>query len=209
TPDVHADDAVRGLGLREAVVDVRAQRVQGHAALAVPLGARDLGAVQAAGHADLHAQGAEAHGVGHRPLHGAAEHDAALDLLRHALRDEVRVQLRLADLLHADRGLHAQHLRDLLAQPLDLVALLADHDAGPGGVDDHARVAGRALDLDPAHGGARQPLAQEFPHPQVLVQVPRVVLAVRVPGGRPVLDDAQPDARRMYFLSHAVLRSSR
>src|SRR5690606_5250709 len=154
TPDVHADDAVRGLGLREAVVDVRAQRVQGHAALAVPLGARDLGAVQAAGHADLHAQGAEAHGVGHRPLHGAPEHDAALDLLRHALRHQVGVQLGLPDLLDAHRGLHAQHLRDLLPELLDVLALLADDDAGTGGMDDHACIVGRALDLDAEIGRA-------------------------------------------------------
>src|SRR5690606_11916630 len=45
-PDLDADDAVGRLGFREAVVDVGAQRVQRHAALAVPLGARDLGAVQ-------------------------------------------------------------------------------------------------------------------------------------------------------------------
>src|SRR5690606_28854380 len=48
-PDLDADDAVGGLGLRETVVDVGAQRVQRHAAFAVPLGAGDLDAVQAAG----------------------------------------------------------------------------------------------------------------------------------------------------------------
>src|SRR5687767_3741294 len=40
---LHSDRAVGGLGFREAVLDLGAQRVQGHAALAVPLRARDLG----------------------------------------------------------------------------------------------------------------------------------------------------------------------
>src|SRR5215475_1690869 len=59
---LHADRAVGGAGLRESVLDVGAQRVQGHAALAVPLRARDLGAVQPARAGDLDALGPEAHG---------------------------------------------------------------------------------------------------------------------------------------------------
>src|SRR6202140_3665936 len=46
-PDLDADDAVRGLRFREAVVDVRAQRVEWHASLAIPLAARDFDPVQA------------------------------------------------------------------------------------------------------------------------------------------------------------------
>src|SRR6185436_3515747 len=47
-PDLHAGEAVRRLRFREAVVDVRAQRVERHATLAVPLGSRHLGAAEAA-----------------------------------------------------------------------------------------------------------------------------------------------------------------
>src|SRR5512140_821881 len=43
--DLHADRAVGRAGLREAELDVGAQRVQRHPALAVPLGAGDLCAV--------------------------------------------------------------------------------------------------------------------------------------------------------------------
>src|SRR5512138_2794719 len=58
-PDLAADLAVGRLGLGEPVVDVRAERVEGHAPLAVPLVPRHLGAAEAAraGHAD--ALGAE------------------------------------------------------------------------------------------------------------------------------------------------------
>src|SRR5262252_8476271 len=47
-PDFDPDDAVRRACFRESVVDVGAQRVERHASLAIPLGARDFDAVQAA-----------------------------------------------------------------------------------------------------------------------------------------------------------------
>src|SRR5450759_535738 len=44
----HANDAVGGSGLRKTVVNVGAQRMERHTALAVPLGARNFGPIQAA-----------------------------------------------------------------------------------------------------------------------------------------------------------------
>src|SRR3712207_5927411 len=81
-PDLHAAGAVGGLRRRRAEVDVRAQRVQRHAALAVPLHPRDLRAPEAARAVDPDPARAEAHGALHRPLHRAAEGHAALQLLR-------------------------------------------------------------------------------------------------------------------------------
>src|SRR5699024_7798276 len=52
-PHLHADPAEGGVRLEEAVVDVRAERVQRHTALAVELGPAHLSAAQAA--AALHA----------------------------------------------------------------------------------------------------------------------------------------------------------
>src|SRR5215469_3933328 len=54
-PYLYADHTVGGGSLGEAVVDVGPQGVQRHAALAVPLAARDLGAIQAARDAHLDA----------------------------------------------------------------------------------------------------------------------------------------------------------
>src|SRR5690606_23130385 len=85
-PHLDADDSVGGLRLGEAVVDVRAQGMQRHAAFAIPLRAGDLRAVQAAGHVDLDAQRTQAHRVADRALHRAAEHDAALQLLGDGIR---------------------------------------------------------------------------------------------------------------------------
>src|SRR5205823_11594081 len=74
-PDLDADDAVGGRGFAGAVVDVSAQGVQRHTAFAIPFGTCDLDAVQAAGRHELDTNGAQAHRVLHRALHGAAEHD--------------------------------------------------------------------------------------------------------------------------------------
>src|SRR5688572_403686 len=126
---LHADRAVGGLGFREAVLDVGAKRVQRHAPLAVPLGTRDLGAVEASGARDLDALRAQAHGVLHRTLHGAAEHDALLELAGDRVGDELGVQLRLPDLLDVHVHGHAHELLQRRAQAFDVLALLADHHA--------------------------------------------------------------------------------
>src|SRR3546814_12060405 len=92
-PGLDADDSVGGLGLGEAVIDVGAQGMQRHAAFAIPLRTRDLGAVEAAGDVDLDAQRAQAHRVADDALHRAAAHDAALELLRDRLGDQLPVEL--------------------------------------------------------------------------------------------------------------------
>src|SRR6478672_1222345 len=130
-PYLDADDAVRRVRLGESVVDVGAQRVQRHAALAIPLAARDLDAVEASRAHDLDALRAEAHRVLHRALHRPAEHDPLLELLRDRVGDELRVDLGLADLLDVEAHLHAHHPAQHAAQGLDVLALLADDDPGP------------------------------------------------------------------------------
>src|SRR6476469_6593170 len=152
---LHADRAVGGLGLREPVFDVGAQRVQRHAAFAVPLGARDLRAVQAAGAGDLDALRAQAHGVLHGALHGAAEHHALLELARDRVGDELRVELGLPDLLDVHVHRHAHQLLQRVPQALDVLALLADDHTRARGVDGDARVLRRALDHDLADRGMR------------------------------------------------------
>src|SRR5262249_55760276 len=113
-PDLHADHAVRGPRFGETVVDVSAESVQRNASLAVPLRARDFATVQTARHTHFHAQRATAHGAHHSALHGAPEHHTLLDLLRNAVGNQLRVELRLTDLgdVQADiRHGHAEQLR--------------------------------------------------------------------------------------------------
>src|SRR3954451_11566964 len=134
-PDLHADAAEGRACLVEAVVDVGPEGVQRHASVRVALGARHFGAAQPAGHLDLHALGARAHGRGQCPLHRAPEGHAVLELLGDRLGHEPRVELGALDL--EDVHLHglAGHLVELPAEGVHLRAGLADHDAGPGRVD--------------------------------------------------------------------------
>src|SRR6202042_2730425 len=97
-PDLHADPAERGPGLVEAVVDVGAQRVQRHPALAVELRAGHLRAAQAARALHPDALGAALHRALNRLAHGPPEGDPAGQLLGDALGDELGVDLRVLPL---------------------------------------------------------------------------------------------------------------
>src|SRR3954468_3042727 len=200
-PHLHAAGAVgrvRG-GARE--IDVGAQRVQGHATLAVPFAAGDLRSAEptAAGHLD--ALGAQAHRRLHRTLHGTAEGDAAGQLLRDVLGDQLGVELGLADLVDVEVHIARCQGGQLLAEHLDLLALLADHPARPGGVDRDPSTLGGALDDDPADAGLGQALLDEGADLEILGQqlgVAAIIVPTRIPG--PVDPQAQTD--RIDFLAH-------
>src|SRR5207244_10800857 len=95
-PRLHADRPVRRLRRGATELDISAEGVQGYTALALPLAPAHLGATQAARDRDANALRAGLH----RPLHGLLQHfsegHAPLELLRHVLRDEGRIGLRLA-----------------------------------------------------------------------------------------------------------------
>ena len=201
-PDLHADPAEGGLRLVLAVVDERAQRVQRHPALAVELGPGHLGAAEAA--AALHPDALDARALQrglHRLAHRAAEADPAGQLLGHALRDQLRVRLRVLHLEDVELHLLAGELLQLTADPVGLRAAAADDDARPGGVDvDPDPVAG-ALDLDLGDAGALHALAHHAPDRHVFLDVVLVQL-VRVPPGLPVGRDTEPEPVRVDLLTH-------
>jgi hypothetical protein len=184
------------------VIDVGAQRVQRHAAFAVPLRTRDFSAIQAPRHVDFDPERTQAHGIAHGALHRAAEHDAALELLRDAFRYQLRVEFGLAHFGHVDVGRNPHHRGDFLAQALDVLALLADHHARAGGMDRDAGVLGRTLDLDAAHAGLRQLGPEQLAHLEIRQQVVGEILLAREPLRVPVLGDAKADTGGMNFVTH-------
>src|SRR4051812_46866161 len=119
-PDLHADAAEGGLGLVEAVVDVGTQGVQGHAALAVELRARHLGAVEAARALDPDALGTGTHGGLDRLAHGATELHATRQLLGDTLGDQLSVDLGVLDLEDVQLDLLAGELLELAADAVGL-----------------------------------------------------------------------------------------
>src|SRR4029079_16404306 len=133
----------------QTVVDVGTEGVQWHAAFAGPFRARDFRAVQTARQANLHAEGAGTHGAHHGALHGAAEHHALLDLLGDAIGHELRIELGLANFRNVEAdvpGRELQHLGRFGAQLLDVLTLLADHDARTRGLDRDVHALGSAVD---------------------------------------------------------------
>src|SRR5690348_6180634 len=200
-PDLHAAGAIGRLGGAVTEIDVGTQRVQRHAAFAIPLHARDLGAAKAARAIDADAERAQAHRRLHGALHRAAEGDTALELLGDAVGDQLGLDFRLADLDDVQADLAAGHLGEIGAQLLDVGALFADDDARPGRMDGDAGLLGGALDDDARHAGLQQPLDQEIAQLQVLVQQVRIILA-REPARIPGSVDAEPQADRIYLLAH-------
>src|SRR5690242_3875614 len=128
-PHLHSADAVRSVRFGLGVIDVAAQRVQRNAALTVPFGARDLRAAETARASDTNALGAETQRRLHCALHGAAKRNTALELIGNALRDELGVDLGLADLDDVQAHFGAGHLAELFLELLDVRALLADDHA--------------------------------------------------------------------------------
>src|SRR4030088_50530 len=125
-PDLDAAGAERGERGRNSVIDISAQRVQRHAAFAIPFHARDFGAAQTARAVDTNAFGAETHRRLHRALHGAAECDAPLELLGDRLGDQRGIEFGLADLDDVDDDVGGGDIGNLLAQLVDVRTLLAD-----------------------------------------------------------------------------------
>src|SRR5205085_3368585 len=153
-PHLHADLPERRLRLRGAEVHFRAERVEGHPSLAVPLAARHLRAAESSPALDADTERAGTRRGLDAPAHRTAERHAAGELLRDALREERGVGLRTR---LARGGVHvlaldvAALLRDafhVLADLVHLRALAADHDARPGGADEHPDLIALALDVD-------------------------------------------------------------
>src|SRR5699024_7007279 len=119
-PHLHADAAEGGGSLREAVLDVGPDGLQGDGALVIVLNAGDLASAQTAGAADLDALGAGAHGAGHGVLHGAAVRDALLQLLGDVLRHQLGVHVGVLHLDNVQAHLLADQLLHSEAILLDL-----------------------------------------------------------------------------------------
>ncbi len=176
--------------------------MQGHPALAVPLRPGDFSPAQTAAAIDANAQRAQAHGRLHRPLHGPAKGDPPLQLIADVLGHQLGIDFGLANLDNIQMHVAAGHLRKGLAQFFDIRALFADHQAGAGGGDGYPRLLGRPFDDDAGDAGLMQTLLQKTADSDVFVQQRAVFAVVGVPTAVPGPVDADPQADRIYFLTH-------
>src|SRR5688572_9097831 len=156
-------DAARAVGrVRRGAreIDVGAQGVQGDAAVAVRLVARHLRAAEAAGARHAHALRARAHRRGERLLHGAAERDALLELLRDVLGDELRVEVGALHFLDVELHVLLGQRPELGRELVDLLALAADDQARARGADRDRDLGRLALDDDLADARLEQAVLQ-------------------------------------------------
>jgi hypothetical protein len=126
--------------------------VQRHTAFVVAFDARDLRAPEPAPALDLDPLRARAHRALHRALHRAAERDALRELRGDVVRHQLRVELGTLDLFDVDADFLARQVRELIAQLVDLGALLPDHDARTARVQSDDDLARLALDDDIGNG---------------------------------------------------------
>src|SRR5688572_12187885 len=112
---------------------------------------------------------------------------------RDAVGDQLRIELGLADL--GDVQAHVlrrqlEHLGRLGAQLLDVLTLLADHDARTRGLDRDVDALGGAVDEDAADRRVGELGLQELAHLEIGVHVLREQLLARIPLGHPLARDA-------------------
>src|SRR6056297_271508 len=201
-PDLDADDAIGGCRLDIGIIDIGAQRVQRHPTLAIPFGPGDFGAAKTPRDVDPDTQGPHPHGVLHGALHRTTEGHTTLKLLRDAVTHQGSIKLGLAHLDDVEMQLAVGHLRQLLAQRLDIRAFLADDDAGARGVDRDAALLVRTLDDHTADAGLLALGVDELADREILEQKITVILGVGIPAAVPGAVHLQALANRIDFVTH-------
>src|SRR5262245_56881985 len=176
-----------------------------HPPFAIPFHARNFGAAETAGAVDADAFGAKPHRRLHRSLHGAAECNTALKLLRNRFGNQLGIELGFADFNDIDDDVAVGEFGDRLAKLLDVGTLLANHDAGPRRVYRHPALFVRPLDNNMRDRRLLELLHQLFANLDIFVQQGAVFRLAREPARVPgaVDPDAQPD--RIDFLTHRLL----
>ena len=173
-----------------------------HATFTIPIGTRNLGTTQTARNLNLDTFGTQAHGILDCSLHCTTEHDATLELGSNAVSNQLGIQFRLANLFNIDVDRHAHHLREIATQLFYVFALLTDHNTRTRSLDCDVSIFCRTLDLDATNRSCFQLFKQEFADFQISQQIACILLGIRVPSRGVLLNDAQANPGRMYFLTH-------
>src|SRR5690606_29131646 len=152
-------------------MDLSGQGRRGPTTLARPLGPRDFTAGKSATDLAPDAFRALSQGVLYRTLHGATEHHTTLKLAGHTGRNEFCVEIGLADLFDVDMDGNAHHIGNFLTQPINILALLTNHNARTRRMNCDSRILRRTLDRDLADRRLLQALFQELANSHVVQQV--------------------------------------
>src|SRR5690606_36307791 len=128
-PNFDADGAVRVFRTNRGIINICTQGVQRHAAFTVPFGTRDLGTTMATGQLYLDTFSTSLQRVLHGALHGATEHDTALNLAIDVICNQTCIDVRLSPVLDVDVPRHTHLLRHFTTHALDVLVCLGNHEA--------------------------------------------------------------------------------
>ena len=201
-PYLNTDAAVGGRSFSKTIVDIRTQGLQRNGALVVMLGACDFRAAQTAAAGNLDAPGTHAHCTAHGLLHCTAETDALLELSCNVLSNQGSVGVRVLDLDDGAANLLAVLLGQLFFELLDVLAAAADNHAGTCALDHDLDFVVLALDLDRRNACVVQTLLQILTDLVVFHEEVAEHIVLSEPTGIPILDNADTETVRIYFLAH-------
>jgi hypothetical protein len=191
--------------LRQTVINIGTQRMQGNFPLYLFLGARNFRSTEATTNDDLDALRTGAQRLLHGLLHGTTERNTLLQLLGNAASNQGRIEFGLANLHDVQAHALVSLCLQFGAQPINLLSAFPNHNAGLRGVNsDGYLVGGGSLDLNARNRGVRQFLVNEFPDLVIFCEYIFVV-PLGIPARLPSLDDAEPEPCGMHFLSQSVL----
>jgi hypothetical protein len=125
-----------------------------------------------------------------------------LDLPRHVLGHQLRVDVGIGRLLDVDPHFHRGHRVELPAQLVNVLTRAPNHDAGLGRLDSDSGRVRSAVDDDIGDRGIPQLLKNVAPHLHVLDQVLPILVALGEPAALGLSDNAQSETVWMYLLTH-------
>ena len=120
------------------------------------------------------------------------------------LSNQLSVQVRAANFHNVQSNGLAQLGFDLLAQLLDLLATLADHDAGAGAVDVDLDLCVVSFDFDLSDAGGIEGGLQPLTDVVVLDDQIADLVSAGIPTRVPIFDHANAQSMGINFLSHML-----
>jgi hypothetical protein len=178
--------------------------VKRNASLSILLSSSDLGAVQTTGYTNLNSLSSDTLCASNRFLHSATEVYTSLKLERDSLCYELSVAVGLTSLNDAQVNITLNEILELLAEVLDVLALLSDNKAWLRGVDVYLYASRGALDLYSRDTSGLKLVTHELSDLNVFADVTSEILAGE-PLRLPTLDNSKSQTFRINFLSHIRL----
>ena len=207
-PDFDTANSISGHGFGHAIINIGAQCMQRHSALAIPFGTGNFSTAETATAIDTNAQSTQAHGRLHGALHGATETDTALKLLRDAFCNQLCINLRFTHFNNVQHHFAIGHFADALFQLLNVSAFFTDDDTGAGRVNGDAAFFMRALNHHARNTGLTQVFEQHGADFQIFMQQIGVFALICIPARLPSAVDAEAHANRINLLSHYAFSST-